>query len=87
MLVNLPAAGGGGELSVEELDHTPVLWEYCPLMMVARDGQQSAFETKAFSKVMPVLCNSALVCGMYWRSSLRMSSVRMNIMLGGAGAD
>jgi hypothetical protein len=49
---------------VEELDQTPVLCEYWPLMMVDRDGQQSAFETKAFSKVIPVLCKSALVLGM-----------------------
>src|SRR5215213_2013954 len=51
-------------------------------MIVAREGQQSALETKAFSKLMPPSCNSALVCGMWLRSSLRMSSARMKTMLG-----
>jgi hypothetical protein len=64
------------------LFHTPVLWEYWPRMVVAREGQQSAFETKAFWNIMPSSFKRVRVCGMYLRSSLRMSSVRMKIMLG-----
>src|SRR5215212_10680672 len=64
------------------LVHTPVLWEYCPRMMVARLGQQSGFETKAFWNVMPLSFKRLRVLGMYLRSSLRMSSARMNTMLG-----
>src|SRR5215210_3583309 len=51
-------------------------------MMVAREGQQVAKETKAFSKRMPLLPKRARVLGMYLRSSLRMSSVRMKTKLG-----
>jgi hypothetical protein len=64
------------------LDHTPVLWEYWPLRMVAREGQQSALETKAFEKLMPLALSTERVFGMYLRSSFRMSSVRMKTMLG-----
>src|ERR671910_355998 len=64
------------------LVHTPVLWAYWPLMMVARLGQHSAFETKAFSKLMPFSLSTERVLGMYLRSSFRISSVRMKTMLG-----
>src|SRR5918997_5767516 len=64
------------------LDHTPVLWAYWPRMMVARLGQQSALETKAFEKLMPLALSKKRVFGMYLRSSFRMSSVRMKTMLG-----
>src|SRR5215218_10280130 len=64
------------------LVQTPVLWEYWPLMMVARVGQQSALETKAFEKYMPLSPNTERVFGMYLRSSLRMSSARMKTILG-----
>src|ERR671910_1434589 len=64
------------------LVHTPVLWAYWPLMMVARLGQHSAFETKAFSKLMPFSLSTERVLGMYLRSSFRMSSVRMKTMFG-----
>src|SRR5919107_6319885 len=64
------------------LDHTPVLWEYCPCMMVALAGQQSGLETKAFEKLMPLVFSTERVFGMYLRSSLRMSSAMMKTMLG-----
>src|SRR5918995_2662613 len=64
------------------LVHTPVLWAYWPLMMVARLGQHSAFETKALPKLVPISPKTARVLGMYLRSSFRMSSVRMKTMLG-----
>src|SRR5918995_1714573 len=51
-------------------------------MVVARLGQQSALETKAFEKLMPLSLRRERVFGMYLRSSLRMSSVRMKTMLG-----
>src|SRR5215211_8164092 len=51
-------------------------------MMVARLGQQSALETKAFEKLMPLSLSTERVLGMYLRSSLRMSSARMKTMLG-----
>ena len=51
-------------------------------MMVARLGQQSALETKAFEKLMPSALSTERVFGMYLRSSFRMSSVRMKTMLG-----
>src|SRR5215211_3875517 len=51
-------------------------------MMVARVGQQSALETKAFEKVMPLSPNTERVFGMYLRSSLRMSSASMKTILG-----
>src|SRR5688572_32501473 len=51
-------------------------------MMVARLGQQSALETKAFEKLMPLSLNLERVFGMYLRSSLRMSSARMKTILG-----
>src|SRR5215213_4936463 len=53
-------------------------------MMVALEGQQRGLLTKAFWKLMPFSTNCLVVCGMYvgLRSSLRMSSVRMKIMLG-----
>src|SRR5215203_517372 len=51
-------------------------------MMVARVGQQSALETKAFEKLMPLFPNTERVFGMYLRSSLRMSSARMKTILG-----
>src|SRR5687768_10884664 len=63
-------------------DHTPVLWAYCPRMMVALAGQQSGLETKAFSKLMPLVFSTERVFGMYLRSSLRMSSAMMKTMLG-----
>ncbi len=62
--------------------HTPVLWAYWPLMMVAREGQQSALETNAFEKLIPLSFRTERVFGMYFRSSFRMSSVRMKTMLG-----
>jgi hypothetical protein len=40
-------------LSVEELDQTPLLWEYRPVIMLVREGAQSALETKALRKPMP----------------------------------
>src|SRR5215218_2209482 len=63
-------------------DHTPVLWAYCPRMMVALAGQQSGLETKAFEKLMPLVFSTERVFGMCLRSSLRMSSARMKTMLG-----
>src|SRR5215218_10708791 len=63
-------------------DHTPVLWAYCPRMMVALAGQHSELETKAFEKLMPLVFSTERVFGMYLRSSLRMSSARMKTMLG-----
>src|SRR5829696_1521478 len=51
-------------------------------MMVDRVGQQSALETKAFEKLMPLFPNTERVFGMYLRSSLRMSSARMKTILG-----
>src|SRR5919112_3119696 len=60
----------------------PVLWAYWPLMMVARVGQQSALETKAFEKVLPLSPSTERVFGMYLRSSLRMSSASMKTILG-----
>src|SRR5215218_7864607 len=51
-------------------------------MMVALEGQQSALETKAFWKVIPLSCKRERVLGMYLRSSFRMSSARMKTMLG-----
>src|SRR5215211_7004041 len=50
--------------------------------MVAREGQQSALETKAFEKLMPLALSTERVFGMYIMSSFRMSSVRMKTMLG-----
>src|SRR5829696_6020429 len=73
-----PAAGPPTFSSV----HTPVLWAHWPRMMVARLGQQSALETKAFEKLMPSALSTERVFGMYLRSSFRMSSVRMKTMLG-----
>src|SRR5215213_877294 len=63
-------------------DHTPVLWAYCPRMMVALAGQQSGLETKAFEKLMPLVFSTERVFGMCLRSSLRMSSAMMKTMLG-----
>src|SRR5215203_1868522 len=51
-------------------------------MMVALEGQHSAWETKAFSKLMPLSCSAERVFGMYLRSSFRMSSAKMKTMLG-----
>jgi hypothetical protein len=67
---------------VEELDHTPVLWAYWPRMMVAREGAHKGWETKAFRKPMPRPLSRERVFGMYFVSSLRMSSARMKTMLG-----
>src|SRR5918995_6723693 len=64
------------------LVHTPVLCAYWPRMMVARLGQQSAFETKALPKLMPLSPRTERVFGMYFRSPFRMSSVRTKTMLG-----
>jgi hypothetical protein len=52
--------------------------------VVALEGQQRGLVTKAFWKLMPCSARRELVFGMYLalRSSLRMSSVRMKIMLG-----
>src|SRR5215211_6791791 len=69
-------------LSVEELDQTPVLWEYWPLMMEDREGAHKGLETKAFRKPMPCSRSRECVFGLYVRSSLRMSSARMKTMLG-----
>src|SRR5215217_4277905 len=63
-------------------DHTPVLWAYCPRMIVALAGQQSGLETKAFEKLMPLVFSTERVFGMCLRSSLRMSSAMMKTMLG-----
>src|SRR5215216_435933 len=63
-------------------DQTPVLWAYCPRMMVALAGQHSGVETKAFEKLMPLVFSTERVFGMYLRSSLRMSSARMKTKLG-----
>jgi hypothetical protein len=54
--------------------------------MVAREGQHIGLETKAFSKYLPLSLKRFLVFGMYLRSSLRISSVRMKTMFGLAGA-
>ena len=54
-------------------------------MMVALEGAHRAWETKAFSKLMPSRLSNVRVFGMYLRSSLRMSSVRIKTMLGRAG--
>src|SRR5215211_2582724 len=70
------------ELSVEELDQTPVLWEYCPRMMVAREGAHNGLETKAFRKPMPRSLRRERDLGMYPMSSLRMSSARIKTMFG-----
>src|ERR687890_2841916 len=70
------------ELSVEELDQTPVLWEYWPRMMVAREGAHKGWETKAFRKPRPRSLSRERVFGMYFVSSLRMSSARIKTMLG-----
>ena len=51
-------------------------------MMVARLGQQSTLETKAFEKLITLALSTERVFGMYLRSSFRMSSVRMKTMLG-----
>src|SRR5215208_5126683 len=51
-------------------------------MIVARLGQQSALETKALEKLMPLALSTERVFGMYIMSSFRMSSVRMKTMLG-----
>src|SRR5215212_4282260 len=53
-------------------------------MMVDLEGQQRGLLTKAFWKLMPFSTNCLVVCCMYveLRSSLRMSSVMMKIMLG-----
>src|SRR5215204_1556338 len=53
-------------------------------MMVDLEGQQRGLLTKAFWKLLPFSTNCLVVCGMYvgLRSSFRMSSVRMKIMLG-----
>src|SRR5918993_1056280 len=64
------------------LVHTPVLWAYWPLIMVARLGQHSAFETKALPKLVPLSTKTERVLGMYFRSSFRISSVRIKTMLG-----
>ena len=61
---------------------TPELWEYCPRMMVALAGRPGRLETNAFWKLMPLLLSTARVFGMYWRSSLRMSSARMKTKFG-----
>jgi hypothetical protein len=55
-------------------------------MMVALDGQHTALETKALVKRMPCCPKRERVFGMYLRSSLRMSSARMNTMFGLGGA-
>src|ERR687890_1795234 len=70
------------ELSVEELDQTPVLWAYWPRMMVAREGAHRGWETKAFRKPRPLSLSRERVFGMYFVSSLRMSSARIKTMLG-----
>src|SRR5436190_15797937 len=69
-------------LSVAELDHTPLFWEYCPLVMVALEGAHRALETKASWNVMPLPSRRERVFGMYLRSSFRISSARMKTMLG-----
>jgi hypothetical protein len=69
-------------LSVEELDQTPVLWEYWPLMTEDREGAHKGLETKALRKPMPCSRSRECVFGMNSMSSLRMSSARMKAILG-----
>src|SRR5919107_85773 len=69
-------------LSVEELDQTPVLWEYWPLMTEDREGAHKGLETKALRKPMPCSRSRECVFGMNSMSSLRMSSARMKEILG-----
>src|SRR5215203_5940159 len=51
-------------------------------MMVALEGQHTGLDTNEFWNCMPWVFNNARVLGMYFRSSLRMSSVRMMTKLG-----
>src|SRR5215210_5372515 len=51
-------------------------------MMVALEGQHTAKQANAFSNRMPWASNRARGLGIYLRSSLRMSSVRMKTKLG-----
>src|SRR5215212_1560076 len=67
------------------LNHTRVLWAYWLRMMVALEGQHRGLETKAFSNCRPRVPKRARVLGMYFRSSLRMSSVRIKTKLGLTG--
>jgi hypothetical protein len=54
-------------------------------MMVALEGQHSGVGTNALVKVMPWFRRAERVLGMYFRSSARVSSVRMNKKLGLSG--
>src|SRR3712207_5949501 len=54
-------------------------------MMVALEGQHRGLDTNAFSNCIPCAPNRVRVLGMYLRSSLRMSSVRMKTKLGLTG--
>jgi hypothetical protein len=55
-------------------------------MMAALLGQHEELEAKALSKLMPLAFKRERVFGMYLRSSLRISSVRMKTKLVLVGA-
>src|SRR5215217_6551663 len=76
--VGLPPAA---RLPTSLLVHTPVLWAYWPRMMVARLGQQSTLETKAFEKLITLALSTERVFGMYLRLPFRMYSVKRKFNL------
>src|SRR3954454_22846696 len=51
-------------------------------MMVALEGQHRELDTNALSNVMPCDLMRSRVLGIYFRSSLRISSVRIKTKLG-----
>ena len=55
-------------------------------MMVALEGQHTELDTNAFWNCMPWAPTNARVLDIYFRSSLRMSSVRMKTKFGSTGA-
>jgi hypothetical protein len=59
-----------------------VEWEYSPVRIVERLGQQSEFTTNPFVNVIPLLASVVRTVGMCASSSKRWSSVRMRTMFG-----
>src|SRR3954468_16097550 len=60
-----------------KLPRTLWLCMYCPLIIVARDGQQSGKETYASLKLVPCAASSDCTFGIAESSLVVMSSVRM----------
>ena len=66
----------------QKLPATPWLWAYCPVMKVAREGQQSGNESIASANVVPRLASRRFTFGMCATSAWAWSSVITTRMFG-----